>query len=87
MWEAVAAPLPEMSVQSGFQAAPPSALTRSWYLVMALSEGSVQRRWMEASPPVAVSPAGAGGGSALGVAVALAAAPAVCSRTALSSMV
>ena len=66
MWEAVAAPLPEMSVQLGFQLAPPSALTRTWYPVMALSAGSVQLNLMAASPLVAVRPLGASGGSGVG---------------------
>ena len=40
----VVAPLPGMSVQPGFQFVPPSALTRYWYLVMALSLGLSQFR-------------------------------------------
>ena len=87
MWDVVTAPLPGMSVQSGSQAVPPSALTRTWYLLMAVSEGSVQPSAMAASPPVAVRPPGAGGGSCLGVAVARADAPAVSPRNARSSMV
>ena len=87
MCDVVAAPLPDMSVQSGSQAEPPSALTRAWYLVMAVSAGSVQPSAMAASPPVAVRFAGAGGGSCLGVAVARVAAPGVSPRSARSSMV
>ena len=69
--DVVSAPLPDMSVQSGSQAEPPSALTRTWYLVMALSAGLVQPSAMAASPPVAVRFVGAGGGSGVGVGIAV----------------
>ena len=87
VYEVVAAPLPEMSVQSGFQVFPPSVLRRCWYLVILESPGPAQRTTICALPARAQTSRGAAGGGS-GVAVVRAAGPAVTApRTARTSKV